>query len=253
MTEKIDLNADLGEYQTPEEQDCEQAVLRYVSSCNVACGGHAGNEETMRATLIAAKAANVAVGAHPSYPDREGFGRVSLDLPMPLLKRAIITQLLALKTVAEDVGVTIAHVKPHGALYNDAMGDSALSGMLLDCLTHVFPGAIMVGLPGSRLAEQAAVASIPFKAEAFIDRRYTDEGVLQPRSEDGAVLVSVEERVAQGLKLAREGKVITNSDAEYTVEPDTLCLHGDSPGAVETAKAMHAALVGAGFEITDHG
>lgn len=227
---EIDLNADLG-----EGDPCDAELLAIVSSCNIACGGHAGDEESMRATIALAIANGVAIGAHPSYPDRDGFGRRSAYLTGDALRESIIAQITALNSAALEQGATLVHVKPHGALYNDAVNDRKLSDVVAACIKAAVPGAAFVGLPNSEMQQAASRYSLNFVAEGFIDRAYKDDGQLVPRSEPGAVHESLELVLPQAVSLV--GKV------------DTLCIHGDTPGAAETAAAVREALEKQGVEI----
>jgi len=226
----IDLNADLGE---GDPHDTE--LLAIVSSCNIACGGHAGDEEIMRATVKAAIANGVTIGAHPSYPDREGFGRRSGYLAGDELRASLIEQIGALKSITLELGAMLAHVKPHGALYNDAVNDRELSDLVTDCVINAVPGAAFVGLPDSEMQKAASVHSLNFIAEGFIDRAYQEDGQLVPRSEPGAVHKTLDLVLPQAVSLV--GKV------------DTLCVHGDTPGAAEAAAAVRNALERQGVEI----
>ena len=226
----IDLNADLGE---GDLYDAE--LLTIVSSCNIACGGHAGDEASMRATIASAITNNVAIGAHPSYPDREGFGRRSHYLASDELRDSLIAQINKLAAAAKEQGATLSHVKPHGALYNDAVNDRELADIVASCVAAAVPGAAFVGLPDSEMQHAATRYSLNFVAEGFIDRAYQDDGQLVPRSEPGAVHKSLELILPQAASLV--GKV------------DTLCIHGDTPGAVEAAAAVRDALEKQGVEI----
>jgi len=226
----IDLNADLGEGDLYDAK-----LLTIVSSCNIACGGHAGDEASMRATIASAISNDVAIGAHPSYPDREGFGRRSAYLAGDELRVSLIAQIRKLASVAAEQGAVLVHVKPHGALYNDAVNDRELADMVVDCVAAAVPGAAFVGLPDSEMQHAATRQSLNFVAEGFIDRAYQDDGQLVPRSEPGAVHESLELLLPQAISLV--GKV------------DTLCIHGDTPGAVAAATAVRDALETQGVEI----
>lgn len=226
----VDLNADLG-----EGDSCDAELLTIVSSCNIACGGHAGDEDSMRATVALAISNNVAIGAHPSYPDRDGFGRRSAYSSGDELRDSIIAQISALNSVARDQGATLSHVKPHGALYNDAVNDRELSDLIANCIVAAAPGTAFVGLPDSEMQHAASAHSLKFVAEGFIDRAYKDDGQLVPRSEPGAVHKSLDLVLPQAVSLV--GKV------------DTLCIHGDTPGAAEAAAAVRNELEEQGVEI----
>ncbi len=251
MTTMIDLNADLGEDENPEGIARDIAIMDIVSSCNIACGGHTGSPLTMRTMLAAAKSRNIAPGAHPSYPDRIGFGRQSMDITLADLETSLKSQLHNITVIAADVGVSLTHLKPHGALYNDAQDDPALSTLLVEIAAGT--GLALVGMPGSLIQQKAAERKISFIAEAFIDRRYTGNGRLVPRSAAGAVIADEDERIRQGLSLAT-GTVLTAQDGTaLAVKADSLCLHSDSNGALETAKKMRLALENAGIVIGSAG
>ena len=247
MTTTIDLNADLGEDESTDGQGRDIAIMDIVSSCNIACGGHAGSPASMRTMLAAAKPRHIAPGAHPSYPDRSGFGRRSMDISMEELEASLTSQLHDITSIAEQVGVPLTHLKPHGALYNDAQDDPELATMLAAMADR--SNLALVGMPGSLIQKKAKERNISFIAEAFIDRRYTKNGRLVPRSEAGAVIGDENERIAQGLALAKGTALTAQDGAALTIEADSLCLHSDSDGALDTAKKMRLALEEAGIEI----
>ena len=228
--EAIDLNADLGEGGLYDVE-----LLKIVSSCNIACGGHAGDAETMRRTLLWAMENDVSIGAHPSYPDREGFGRRSGYLSGEDLLEALTQQINDLNALAIDAGAELSHVKPHGALYNDAVNNRELADLIARAILAGVPGAAFVGLPDSELQEAAAGHGLKFITEGFIDRAYRDDGQLVPRTEPGAVHKSLELVLPQAVSLV--GKV------------DTLCIHGDTPGAAEAAAAVRTQLEKQGVTI----
>ena len=234
MVQMIDLNADLG-----EGDPCDAELLTIVSSCNIACGGHAGDAETMRITVAAAIKNGVSIGAHPAYPDREGFGRRSGFLRGDALRESLQAQIEALVSIAAEQGVAISHVKPHGALYNDAVNDRELADVIATASLATVPEAAFVGLPNSELQKAAAGSGLDFVGEGFIDRAYQDDGQLVPRSQPGAVHDSLEVVLPQAISLA--DKV------------DTLCIHGDTPGAAGVAKAVRDALEQKGVQIRAHG
>jgi UPF0271 protein len=226
----IDLNADLGE---GDPYDLE--LLRIVSSCNIACGGHAGDEETMCATVLSALENKVSIGAHPSYPDREGFGRRREYMGGEELLVSLMAQIGALNSIVIEAGATLSHVKPHGALYNDAVNDRELADIIARAIGATVPDAAFVGLPESELQIAAVEHGLNFVAEGFIDRAYQENGQLVPRSEPGAVHTSLELVLPQAVSLV--GKV------------DTLCIHGDTPGAADVAAAVRQELEKQGVEI----
>jgi UPF0271 protein len=240
----IDLNADLG-----EGAGTDDALLEIVSSCNIACGGHAGDEASMAAGIAAALRHGVVIGAHPSYPDREGFGRRSRFAGGGALYEALTRQATTFASIAAELGARVGHLKPHGALYNDAAHDPALAAIVARTAAEN-PGRIaLVGPPGSELEGAASALHIPFIAEAFADRRYRGDGSLVPRGEAGAVIGTAEDSARQALLLAREGTVVTIDGRRLGLRADTLCLHGDAPGAVAAAAAIRDALLAANVQI----
>lgn len=226
----IDLNADLGEGETTDDE-----LLKIVSSCNVACGGHIGGVSSMSDTVCAALANHVAIGAHPSYPDREGFGRRRGFMRGEALQMSLIAQMQQLKTIADSHDAPVTHAKPHGALYNDAADDLELSRVVATAVQAVFPGAALLGLPNSALATAADEAGLPFLAEGFVDRSYRDDGRLVARDEPNALLT-------EPLLMARQAISLLD-------HADTLCIHGDTPDAVAAAIAVRSALTNHGVDI----
>ena len=219
----VDLNADLGE---GDLFDAE--LLSIVSSCNIACGGHTGDAVSMRATVATAMLNNVAIGAHPAYPDRDGFGRRSGFLRGSMLEQSLSQQIQALADIVAGAGLQLSLVKPHGALYNDAVGDFELASTIAAAIAASACGAAMVGLPNSELQNAAAAASLNFVSEGFIDRAYCDDGTLLPRTQPGAVHDDIATIEAQARSLV--GRV------------DTLCIHGDTPGAADMASGVRQSL-----------
>ena len=247
MSRMIDLNADLGEMPGDEGRALDAAILDAVSSCNIACGGHVGDDQSMRATLLLAKDRGTRAGAHPSYPDREGFGRRRLNIDDDQLERSLFDQVAGLLKHAGDIGVNVTHVKPHGALYNDAAKDQTLA----DIVARVTKAAgipVLVGPPNSLLQSSAEASGLIFVAEGFADRAYEPDGSLVPRSEPGAVIEDEAKQSAQALLIAA-GHVRTRSGKEIALPVQTLCLHGDTKGARETAIKIREALEAAGFQI----
>ena len=247
MTATIDLNADLGEM--PESVARDIAILDIVTSCNIACGGHAGDAKSMAAMLAAAKERGVAAGAHPSYPDCEHFGRRSLDISADSLTDSLRAQIAAFAAVADQAEVPIHHIKPHGALYNDMADDAALAKLVADICAAASPGTPLVGLADSQAEAAARSAGLPFIAEAFVDRRYTDAARLVPRGRDGAVIADPAARAAQARALATGEAIEADGGTSLRIRADTLCLHSDSDAALESAAAIRAALEEAGLTI----
>ncbi|WP_425410762.1 5-oxoprolinase subunit PxpA [Hyphococcus sp.] len=244
----IDLNADMGEYADEEQRAIEAAVMALISSCSIACGGHAGDKETMRATARLAKRHNVSVGAHPSYPDKEGFGRRTVKIDPEALQESLQGQIRSLKRIVETESITLRHVKAHGALYNDATKDKTLARLI----TEAAGDAIIIGPPGSMLEMAARDAGKPFAAEGFVDRLYLASGALSPRGAPGALIDEISNRTAQAVAIAR-GIPFEAADGQLSLQVQTLCLHSDSPGAAETAKSVRVALENDGFAIKSFG
>jgi UPF0271 protein len=245
---RVDLNADLGETVDGMPTADDEAMFAVISSANVACGGHAGDAESMRVAVERAGRFGVAVGAHPAYDDRENFGRVRRD-PAPADLRASVTaQLHALV----GAGADLRYVKPHGALYHAIRDDvaqaDAVAAAVADLSARIGRPLPVLGLPGA-IAEATASAGLPFVREAFLDRGYTPAGGLVPRGEPGA-LVEDPARVAErALRLVRDGEVDTVDGTRIAVDAASLCLHGDTPSAVSMARAVRAALDSAGVEV----
>lgn len=246
-TGAIDFNCDMGESFGSYEMKFDREIVRYVSSINVATGFHAGDPNWMRASVELAAQHNVAVGAHPSYPDLVGFGRRDMALSPSEVKNAITYQIGALAAFTGER--RLQHVKPHGAMYNKAVRDPAEAAAIIEAIREFDPGLIHVVLAGSAWERLAREAGVPVAREAYSDRAITPEGTLVPRSQPGAVLHEPDEVVARVLKIATEGRVVTVDGDEIPFEADTICLHGDNPGAVEIAAAVREALDGAGIAV----
>lgn len=240
----VDLNADLGEG-APDDA----ALLALVSSANIACGWHAGDARLMQATVAAALARGVAIGAHPSYPDREHFGRRELQLPPAAVRADLIYQIGALDALVRAEGGRLHHVKPHGALYNQAARDPALADAIAAAVLDVNPGLALYGLAGSELLRAAERAGLRAVAEVFADRGYRADGSLVPRGEPGALVHDVDEAVARTLRMVREGVVQAVGGETVPLQADTVCLHGDGPQALVFARAIQAALRAAGVDV----
>lgn len=240
----IDLNADLGEGDAFDDE-----LLQLVSSCNIACGGHAGDAASMAATIRSAIANGVNVGAHPGYPDRAGFGRVSGYLRGDSLYDSLTKQVSLLVDIAAQLGARLTHVKPHGALYNDAITDRELAEVIAR-VTAEAPGApAFVGMANTELQYAADRLGIEFIAEAFVDRAYEPDGTLVPRSEPGAVHSELIVVTTQAVTLAEEDQVTARNGEVIDVSADTLCIHGDTPGAAAAARAVRDVLESHGVEI----
>lgn len=243
----LDLNADVGELPERLVDGREAALLRQLSSANLACGGHAGDERTMAAVVRLCAELGVAIGAHPSYPDRAGFGRHRVELPRDRLVAALCTQLQTLSAITDKAGAELVHLKPHGAMYHDAADDASIAQAVVEAARRSGRRLVLVGRAGSRGLDVYRKAGFPVAAEAFADRRYEPDGRLRDRGLPGALLTDPKEVAEQGLMLAR-GQVQT-AGGRLSVIADTLCLHGDTPGSERLAAALRRRLVAAGVQI----
>jgi UPF0271 protein len=241
---RIDLNADLG-----EEAGDDAAMLACVTSASVCCGAHAGGPATLRATLRAAAARGVTCGAHPGYPDRAGFGRTVMPMTAAETEAMVAAQLHDALAAAADTGTAIAYVKPHGALYNLAADDADTATAIARAIRAVNPALVLLGLAGSAMLPAADRAGLRHAAEAFADRGYRPDGRLMPRGTPGAVLHDPAAIAARALRMAQDGTVDTQDGTSIALRPDSLCLHGDTPGAVAMARTVRAALAAAGLAL----
>ncbi|WP_431998173.1 LamB/YcsF family protein [Streptomyces fungicidicus] len=245
----IDLNADLGEGFGRWLLTDDERLLSVVTSANVACGFHAGDAATMRRVCELAAGRGVRIGAQVSYRDLAGFGRRAMDVPPAELAAEVAYQIGALEVFARAAGSRVAYVKPHGALYNRVVRDEEQAGAVVDGVLLADPTLPVLGLPGSGLLELAGKAGLPVVTEAFSDRAYTDEGTLVPRGQEGAVVTDQEAVVARSVELARDGEVAARSGRRIGVRARSLCLHGDTPGAVDLARRVRAALESSGVRV----
>jgi UPF0271 protein len=239
----IDLNADVGEGYD------DQAILPLVTSANVACGAHAGDEATARATLRLCRAHGVAVGAHPGFDDRAGFGRRVTTQDPGAIAELVARQIAWLAALATGEQVALTHVKPHGGLYNLSAVDRTVADAIARTLARVAPGTRLIGLAGSFSLAAAADAGLDAVGEAFVDRGYLGDGTLAPRDRPGAVITDAAEAARRALHIARREPIETVDGARIVLRAGTLCLHGDTPGAAAHARAVRAALLGAGIQL----
>ena len=247
---KIDLSCDLGEAITPDELRSEAEIWPLVTSANIACGGHVGDESSMTRAVAEALRCRVQLGAHPSYPDRPNFGRASSSISPRDLVASLVEQLNLLRAIAAKQGGKLRHVKAHGALYNDAHHDRARATSIVDAVSAVDGSMELVCASGSQVEVVARERGVPLVLEAFADRRYRPDGTLQPRKEAGSLLETNDDAVTQALLLAREQRVIASDGTSVTIPFATLCLHGDMGGAVERIRAVRAALAAVGADLT---
>ncbi len=245
----IDLNADLGEGFGRWRLTDDEGLLSVVTSANVACGFHAGDPATMRRVCELAAERGVTVGAQVSYRDLAGFGRRAMDVPPAELAAEVAYQIGALEVFARAAGTRVAYVKPHGALYNRVVRDAEQAGAVVDGVLLAGGGLPVLGLPGSRVLELAGRAGLPVVTEAFADRAYTDEGTLVPRGQEGAVIADADAVVERSAGLAVAGTVTARSGAPVVVRARSLCVHGDTPGAVELARRVRERLESSGVRV----
>ncbi|MFF0688564.1 LamB/YcsF family protein [Streptomyces albogriseolus] len=245
----IDLNADLGEGFGHWRLTDDERLLSVVTSANVACGFHAGDAPTMRRVCELAAERGVRIGAQVSYRDLAGFGRRAMDVPPAELTAEVAYQIGALEVFARAAGTRVAYVKPHGALYNRVVRDEEQARAVVDGVVLADPTLPVLGLPGSRLLELAAKAGLPAVEEAFADRAYTDGGTLVARGQGGALVTDPGAVLQRSVDLARSGEVVTLSGRRIGMKARSLCLHGDTPGAVDLARQVRDALEASGVRV----
>ena len=240
----IDINCDLGEGIGNDE-----LIMPFISSANIACGFHAGDENTMIQTVELCKKYNVAVGAHPSYPDRENFGRTDMLLHPGEIYEMIVKQINLMEKIADERDVPVHHVKPHGALYNMTARDKMLAPFVALAILDTDSKYILYGLSGSYLIKEGKNLGVKTASEVFADRTYKDDGMLSPRNKPGALIEETEKAVAQVLQMVKEGTVTSVAGKKIPIVAETVCIHGDGKHAVEFAKAIHQALKAEGIVI----
>jgi UPF0271 protein len=243
---RIDLNCDMGEYSEAVVDGTQEALMRSVTSVNIACGGHAGAEGMMRATIEQALRHGVGIGAHPGYADRENFGRVELKLSAAAVADSVYEQVVALAKIAESCRARVAHVKPHGALYNQAARDRVLAEAISAGVARWSKEVVMVGLAGSVMLEAFREAGFAVAAEAFADRRYEADGSLRSRKFADALIGDPAEAAKQALRIVREGTATAANGERISIRSQTLCVHGDTQGVIEIADAVRKTLEKAG-------
>ncbi|MBE3589924.1 MAG: 5-oxoprolinase subunit PxpA [Firmicutes bacterium] len=245
----IDLNADLGESFGPWRMGEDEALLAVVTSANVACGFHAGDPLTLLQTVRRAAAAGVSVGAHPGYADLRGFGRREVEAPPEEIFADVLYQIGAAAAACRAAGVELRHVKPHGALYHRCVRDAAAAGAVARAAAAFGTGLQVYAPPGSALARAAVEAGLPVRREGFPDRGYLSDGRLAPRQAPGAVVADPDEAARRALRMVLEGRVPAVDGGWVELEVDTLCIHGDHPGAAARAAAVRRALEAAAVEV----
>ena len=249
MPDGMDLNADLGESFGAWRLGDDEALVEHITSANLACGFHAGDFRVMEATVALCRRAGVAVGAQPGYPDLLGFGRRPMPFEPDDVESLVRYQVGALEAFCRAQGVEMQHVKPHGALYNMATADEALSEAMARAVKDLGGDVILYALSNSRMLEVAKKVGVRVAGEAFADRGYSDDGTLAPRGRPGGMIEDEDKAVAQALGMLEQGSVTSLSGRRLPVAPDTLCLHGDQPDAVAFAKALRRAFAGRGIAV----
>jgi 5-oxoprolinase (ATP-hydrolysing) subunit A len=247
---RIDLNCDMGEMPEAIADGTQESLMPFLTSANVACGGHAGDAQTMKTTIEQALRWNLAIGAHPGYPDRANFGRLQLSLPAEAIADSVFEQVSALAEIAAGFGVRLAHVKPHGALYNQAARNRKLAEAIANGVSRWNHDAILVGLAGSLMLDVFREASLRVAAEAFADRRYEPDGTLRSRKFEDALIRDPGEAGQQALRIAERSVVIARDGTEIATTAQTICIHGDTAGAPKIAAAVAQKLREAGVELT---
>jgi UPF0271 protein len=246
---RMDLNCDMGEFTDAIIDGTQESLMPSLTSLNIACGGHAGDAQTMKTTVEQALRWSLAVGAHPGYPDRANFGRLELNLPPKAVADSVFEQVRALAKIAADCGAAVTHVKPHGALYNQAVGNRVLAEAIADGVARWNRDVILVGLAGSLMLGVFREAGFRVAAEAFADRRYEANGTLRSRKFADALIRDPAEAGRQALRIAERNTVIARDGTEVAVSAQTICIHGDTPGASKIAAAVAQTLRQAGVEL----
>ena len=246
---KIDVNCDMGEVPEAIADGTQESLMASLTSVNIACGGHAGDERTMTTTVEQALRWKLAIGAHPGYADRANFGRVELKLSTKEIADSVYEQVCALAEIAAGCGARVVHVKPHGALYNQAVRDRGIAEAIAEGVARWDKSTVLVGLAGSPMLEVFREAGFAVAAEAFADRRYESDGTLRSRKFEDALIRNPEETAWQALGITERGLVIASDGSEVSVDAQTLCIHGDTPGAPAIAATVARTLREAGVTL----
>ena len=245
----VDLNSDLGESFGNYTIGMDEEILKYVSSANVACGWHAGDPMMMEKTVALAKEFGTAVGAHPGFPDLMGFGRRDMAVTPEETKAYVKSQLGALSAFTKSHGMTIQHVKPHGAIYNMAAVDEKLARAMCEAVYEVDPDIIFMGLAGSKMISAAEAVGLRAASEVFADRAYNDDGTLVSRKLPGAMIKDEELAIKRVVRMVKEGKVTSINGNDIAIKADSICVHGDNPKALAFVKNIRETLISEGVEI----
>ena len=238
----IDLNCDLGEDESPAGKQTDSALLPFVTSINIACGGHAGSETRIEELIREAMPSGIGIGAHPGYADRATFGRTALKLSPLELIESLSQQISLVAGIARRLGTSLQHVKPHGALYHQASTDFGTADCVIQAIQQASPLTAVMGMAGCVLLTMAAAEGLQILTEGFADRRYQADGTLVPRTQPNAVITDLHEAAQQAFCLTSGGSVQTVEGTPLVVPCETICIHSDSPGAVDTARAIRSLL-----------
>ena len=241
--DSIDINSDLGEFRNEKQLTNELNILNYISSCSIACGGHVGDVNSIKTIIEACKKHSIAIGPHPSYPDKEGFGRRMIDIESKDLENSIRDQINLFLKVADSLSMPVRHVKLHGRLYNEVSKSEVLSCLFVNLIDSFKYDLSVIGPAESLLGQMLEDKDIPFIPEAFIDRTYKEDLTLVDRSEEGSVLISVEEQINQARSIVCDEKIMSNNNKILNLKAETLCIHGDSPNSLEVAEALTNMLI----------
>lgn len=245
----IDLNCDMGEMPRHIADGTQESLMRSITSVNIACGGHAGDASTMKTTIEQALRWDLTIGAHPGYPDRANFGRLELDMPLEAIEATVFEQVDALAGIAATFATGIVHVKPHGALYNQANRSPDLAAGIAAGIAAFDPGLLLVCQPGTELARAGTAAGLTVAHEGFADRAYNADGTLVSRAVEGSVYHDPGRAAEQALRMVAEGTVVAMDGTVVDVRVDTLCVHGDNPEAVRFVGTLRERLAAAGVEV----
>jgi 5-oxoprolinase (ATP-hydrolysing) subunit A len=245
----IDLNCDMGESFGAWTMGNDAALMDYVSSVNIACGFHAGDPSVIRKTIETAIVKKVKIGAHPSFPDLQGFGRREIKMPANEIFDVVLYQVSAVKGICEALGARLNHVKPHGALYNTAAKNAEIAAAIAEAVKKIDENLVFYGLSGSSLISEAGKLGLRTASEVFADRTYQTDGTLTPRSESNALIEDSKQSIAQVLEMIFDQKVTATNGEKITLKAETVCIHGDGKNALEFARLINAELTKCGITI----
>ena len=237
----IDINSDLGEYRNEAQLTNELNILNYISSCSIACGGHIGDFNSVKTIIEACKERGVAIGPHPSYPDKEGFGRTKIDISLGDLEKSIKEQIDLFLEVADSLSAPVSHIKLHGRLYNEVSKSEELSSLFINLVNSFEEEFPIIGPASSLLGQMLEEKGMTFIPEAFIDRAYNEDLTLVDRNQEGSILTTVEEQINQARSIVCDQNIVSNNKS-LKMNAKTLCIHGDHPNSLEVAKALRGML-----------